>query len=198
MDYTIKSLFFLIFSYFLTMASSGKGGIQDAFDKYSKFGKTETQLKDKDIRIESKNIQKMMKDTGIIDTKYTSQLLDNDIARVLGKLTTGGTYQKGIKTFEVNGFKQLVEQIATSKNVSVDQIISKIGSTDGPSLSHVTGTANKDITDRMTDTSGYTGSHKERFDAEGHGKGIEGRADLADNKGYVTGYKEEGSYDKKH
>jgi len=78
------------------MASSGHSDLKEAFDKYSKFGKTEAQLKEKDIRIESKNIQKMMKDGGVIDSKYTTQLLDNDIARVLGKLTTGGTYVKGM------------------------------------------------------------------------------------------------------
>ena len=84
------------------MASGGSGDVKDAFDKYAKFGKTEAQLKEKDIRIESKNIQKMMKDCALIDTKYTSQLLDNDIARVLGKLTTGANeagsvhYQKGM------------------------------------------------------------------------------------------------------
>jgi len=50
----------------------------------------------------------------------------------------------------------------------------------------------------MTDTSQYTGAHKERFDAEGHGKGIEGRADKAENTGYVGNYKEAGTYDKKH
>jgi hypothetical protein len=79
------------------MAAGGVNSeLKDAFDKYSKFGKTETQLKEKDARIESKNIQKMMKDAGIVDTKYTTQLLDNDIARVLGKLTTGGSYAKGM------------------------------------------------------------------------------------------------------
>ena len=41
------------------------------------------------------------------------------------------------------------------------------------------GTANKGITDRMTDTSQYTGAHKERFDDQGHGKGKDGRADEA-------------------
>lgn len=50
----------------------------------------------------------------------------------------------------------------------------------------------------MTDTSQYTGSHKERFDAEGCGKGKEGRADDLKNTGYVGNYKGEGSYDKKH
>ena len=50
----------------------------------------------------------------------------------------------------------------------------------------------------MTDSSKYTGSHKERFDESGKGKGLQGRKDKADSSGYVSGYKEEGSYDKKH
>ena len=59
------------------MASGGS----DAFDKYAKFGKTEAQLKEAKggLRIEQKNIQKMMKETGVIDGKYASQLLDNDM-----------------------------------------------------------------------------------------------------------------------
>lgn len=52
--------------------------------------------------------------------------------------------------------------------------------------------------DRLTDASQYTGSHKERFDASGKGKGIAGREDVADNKGYVTGYKNAETYDKTH
>lgn len=50
----------------------------------------------------------------------------------------------------------------------------------------------------MTDTSQYTGSHAERFDADGKGKGIEGRENKADNSGYVGAYKEAGTFDKKH
>ena len=77
------------------MASGGGNDLRDIYDKYSRFGKTEAQLKEKEIRIESKNIQKLMKDTRVIDTKYPTQLLDIDINRVLGKLTTAGTYVKG-------------------------------------------------------------------------------------------------------
>ena len=51
--------------------------------------------------------------------------------------------------------------------------------------------------DRLTDTKGYTGSHKERFDESGKGKGKDGRADTAENTGYVGNYKGSGSYDKK-
>lgn len=35
----------------------------------------------------------------------------------------------------------------------------------------------------------FSGSHKERFDAEGHGKGKEGRSDDVDKTGYVQGFK---------
>lgn len=52
--------------------------------------------------------------------------------------------------------------------------------------------------DKMTDTSTYTGSHKERFDESGKGKGAAGRSDIADNSGYVGNYKGEGTYDKSH
>ena len=53
--------------------------------------------------------------------------------------------------------------------------------------------------DRLTDVKGYTGSHKERFDADtGKGKGKEGRTDTADDSGYVGNYKGSGTYDAAH
>ncbi len=58
------------------------------------------------------------------------------------------------------------------------------------------------VVDRLTDTSKYTGSHKERFDETGRGRGLEGR-DIAMTSGtvgsqtaYVSGYKNEGTYKK--
>lgn len=51
--------------------------------------------------------------------------------------------------------------------------------------------------DRLTDTNKYTGSHKERFDEEGKGKGKDGREYTADNTGYVGAYKGAGSFEKK-
>lgn len=73
----------------MSSKSSTSPGLKQAFDKYSKFGKTQAQLADHNqLRIGSAGIQKMMKDCSLIDAKYTSQLLDNDIARILGKLTT--------------------------------------------------------------------------------------------------------------
>lgn len=54
------------------------------------------------------------------------------------------------------------------------------------------------VTDRLTDTAKYTGAHKERFDESGKGKGVEGRYDTTPEDGYVQGYKEKDTYDKKH
>ncbi len=42
------------------------------------------------------------------------------------------------KTFELNGFKQLIDQIAQSKKTSVDQITAQLNSSGGPSLANVT------------------------------------------------------------
>ena len=60
------------------------------------------------------------------------------------------------KTFEIKGFKLLIDRIAESKGVSHDEILAKINENEGPSLTNVTEIANKDITGRMTDTSQYT------------------------------------------
>ena len=48
--------------------------------------------------------------------------------------------------------------------------------------------------DKMTDSSQYTGAHKERFDADGKGKGADGRTDKVENTGYVGQYKGDGTY----
>jgi hypothetical protein len=60
------------------------------------------------------------------------------------------------------------------------------------------GVANAANVARMTDVSGYTGSHKERFDESGKGKGVDGRLDRVENTGYVGNYKNAGTFDKKH
>ena len=67
-----------------------------------------------------------------------------------------------------------------------------------PDFSFYQKAAKSDATDRLTDTSKYTGAHKERFGADGKGKGLEGRVDKADDSGYVGAYKGDKSYDKTH
>lgn len=120
--------------------------------------------------------------------------------RVIGKLATShaAKYPKGTKTMEKEGFQILIAQIAESKKTDVESIKAKLSSSSGPSTAGTTGVANKNITDKMTDTSNYTGAHKERFDEDGKGKGAEGRTDKADNSGYVGNYKGKDTFDKTH
>ncbi len=80
----------------------------------------------------------------------------------------------------------------------MNSVIAKITSVGGPSTAGTTGVANKNTTAHLTDTSQYTGSHKERFDESGKGKGADGRVDKVDNSGYVGNYNNAGTYDKKH
>ena len=54
-----------------------------------------------------------------------------------------------------------------------------------------------DGVDRMTDTSNYTGTNRERFDDSGKGKGIACLEEVNAKDGYVQGYKDSGTYDKK-
>ena len=52
------------------------------------------------------------------------------------------------------------------------------------------------VTDRLTDTTKYGGTHKQRFDDGGKGRGKEGRVD-GKGDGYVSGYKHKDTYDGK-
>lgn len=45
------------------------------------------------------------------------------------------------------------------------------------------------IFDKLTDPNLYTGAHKNRFDENGKGKGIDGRVDRVEADGYVDGFK---------
>ena len=107
-------------------------------------------------------------------------MLDTDIARVLKKLTINCKDTKSIhypkerkqtklfflprpfivffcrKTFEIKGFKALINRIVESKGVSHNDILTRIHSNECPRLNHVTETTNKEITGRMTDTTHYT------------------------------------------
>ena len=64
--------------------------------------------------------------------------------------------------------------------------------------SFIQGTSKTGGVDRMTDASKYTGAHKQRFDAEGKGKGKAGREEQVENTGYVGNYKGKDTFDKKH
>jgi hypothetical protein len=110
------------------------------------------------------------------------------------KITTTDTsiaFKKLFKTAKKVGFedfKRYVEDLATSKKLEPQEIFDKLATAGTPGLSQATKAASAGVVERLTDTSKYTGSHKERFDSAGKGKGIVGRREVADNTGYVAAF----------
>ena len=88
--------------------------------------------------------------------------------------------------------------LAAARKVEVADIKRKLQSSGSPALTRATSATASAAVARLTDTSKYTGTHKLRFDAEGKGRGLEGRVDKPKPSGYVTGYKDADSFDAKH
>ncbi|KAI8426226.1 hypothetical protein MSG28_005145 [Choristoneura fumiferana] len=158
---------------------------KDAFKAFSKFGDSKSDGK----HITLSQSDKWMKQAKVIDGK---------------KITTTDTaiHFKKMKLMKLTAedYQKFLEDLAKSKKVEVDDLKKKMTTCGQPGLtSHVTKSQTAAAAvDRLTDASKYTGSHKQRFDETGKGKGIAGRKDLVDAAGYVSGYQHKDTYDKSH
>lgn len=102
------------------------------------------------------------------------------------------------KTIDFKQFEQYLDMLAKEKKIEPSEIKEKMINCGLPGTANTTQATNVGGVDRLTDTSKYTGAHKERFDESGKGKGIQGREDVSQNSGYVGNYKGGGTYDKTH
>lgn len=80
----------------------------------------------------------------------------------------------------------------------LDFITEKLAALEAPTINSAAKAHADGVYSRLTDHTKYTGAHKERFDAEGKGKGKAGREDTAEQTGYVGAYKNKDTYDKAH
>lgn len=142
------------------------------------------------------DINKWCKDAGVYGKNLTSN--HTDIAYNKAKV-------KGAKNITFNELDALIAEMAIKykddKKIELDQAISELKDKLANASSQLHGTTKTmkvGGVDRLTDTSKYTGSHKERFDETGKGKGMSGRENLTDNSGYVGAYKGSGTYNKSH
>eukprot|EP00052_Salpingoeca_macrocollata_P025459 m.232074 g.232074 ORF g.232074 m.232074 type:complete len:267 (-) comp22436_c12_seq4:56-856(-) len=115
---------------------------------------------------------KLCKDAGIVSKQFTTTDVDIIFAKC---------HAKGARKITFPEFQQAIELIATAKKSTVDAVEAAISA----ATPKIKGTAadSGGIVDRLTDASKYTGAHKERFDAAGKGKGLEGRDSTAKGKG---------------
>ncbi|XP_034030850.1 tubulin polymerization-promoting protein isoform X1 [Thalassophryne amazonica] len=141
-----------------------------------------------------KNWSKLCKDCGVIDGKNVT-LTDVDI--VFSKVK-----KKSCRTITYDEFKVALGELARKKykektGEEAEAEVFKLIEGKAPVIAGVTRAVASPTVSRLTDTTKFTGSHKERFDDTGRGKGKAGRVDIVDTSGYVSGYKHQGSYEKK-
>jgi len=68
------------------------------------------------------------------------------------------------------------------RDSAYNKLVHTIVSVGSPNLRETTEPERSNIVERLTDTSKYTGTHKQRFDSEGRGRGKEGRVDQKELK----------------
>lgn len=152
------------------------------FKDYAKFGNSKSDGK----QITLTNIDKWLKEANIIDGKNVSTT------------DTGILFHRfKCKTIDFKQFLQFLDLLAKENRLNIGNLKDKLSKIGAPNTSKATKVDKSNIVNRMTDTSKYTGSHKNRFDGTGKGKGKSGREDLSENTGYVQGYKHKDTYGKK-
>lgn len=159
-------------------------GFKAQFKAFSKFGDPKSDGK----HLTLSQSDKWMKQAKVIDGK---------------KITTTdtGIYFKKLKQQKlgVDDYYKFLEDLAKNKKVDVEEIKTKLASCGAPGYTGASGAAKTPSAfDRLTDTTKYTGAHKQRFDESGKGKGIAGRKDIQDSSGYVHGYQNKDTYSKNH
>lgn len=163
----------------------GAGSFLASFKAFSKFGDPKSDGK----LITLSQSDKWMKQAKVIDGR---------------KITTTdtGIYFKKHKSTKlgIEQYKAFLEELAKSKKVDLAEMKKKMASCGPPGVTVGTSGMGKaaSTVDRLTDVTKYTGSHKQRFDQSGKGKGIAGRKDIPDTSGYVQGYQNKDTYNKAH
>ncbi|NXC48809.1 TPPP2 protein, partial [Penelope pileata] len=175
----------------LFLHSSKMAGLEDSFRKFAVYGDTAAN----GSNMTGKNFSKMCKECGVMDGKAVTS---TDIDILFNKVKA-----KGARTITFAEFQQAMKEISVKrfKGKSAEEALQAVyGLIEGkePGSTSTTKATKVGGVERLTDTSKYTGSHKERFDESGKGKGLAGREDLTDNSGYVGAYKGAGTYDKTH
>ncbi|NXT50603.1 TPPP2 protein, partial [Pluvianellus socialis] len=166
--------------------------VEKAFCKFVMYGDTSASGND----MMGKNFSKMCKESGVIDGKAVTS---TDIDIIFDKVKT-----KGACTINFVEFQQAMKELCSKcfKGTLSEEALQAVyglikGKEPGSSMCATKATEVGGV-ERLTDTSKYTGSHKEPFDESGKGKGLAGQQDLTDNSSYVGAYKGAATYDQTH
>lgn len=164
--------------------------LEESFKKFAIYGDTKATGQE----MTGKNWAKLCKECKVIDGKTVT---GTDVDIVFSKVK-----QKSARVINYEEFQKALEELSSKKykgksKEEAYESICKLVAGKEPASMGVTKATAAGAVERLTDTTKYTGSHKERFDESGKGKGKGGRENLVENTGYVGAYKHAGTYDSK-
>ncbi|KAK2152403.1 hypothetical protein LSH36_330g11062 [Paralvinella palmiformis] len=155
--------------------------LQEVFKSFCTFGdKSAPPLMD------GAKFAKLFRDMKILDKNMTT----TDVDIVFSKIKAKTERKINFKQFQ-EGLKLLAEKKYPGDGEGYGKLKAVIIEGKGPATHSTTKVVSTGAVDRLTDTAKFTGSHKERFDETGKGKGIAGRKDMVDTSGYVSGFKKD-------
>ncbi|XP_075246172.1 tubulin polymerization-promoting protein family member 2-like [Convolutriloba macropyga] len=161
--------------------------LKNAFMAYANFG---AGVANKKTEMESRNFKKMVETAKL----FKKGRLDGAEMDMIYTRCKGPSRNIPWQNFSQKAIPQIAQAAFGSVSEDNQQKVRQAIISKAPGLNTNINMSRDDVVNRLTDTRGYTGTHKERFDAEGKGKGIDGREERAANSGYVSGYKNQGTY----
>jgi len=139
-----------------------KAALKDQFVAFCKFG--DKAADGKTIKLSQSD--KWFKQAKVIDGKKVTTT-DTGIAfRKISKNSPKLTF---------TDWNKYLDEIAKNKNQDANELKSKLVDCGKPGFTGATAVQKNTVLDRLTDSSKYGGTHKQRFTADGKGKGKEGR-----------------------
>lgn len=143
-----------------------KAALKEQFEAFAKFG--DKSADGKTIKLSQSD--KWFKQAKVIDPK---KITTTDTGIAFRKIS------KNSPKLSFVDWNKYLDEIAKSKNIDCNEIKGQLVDCGKPGFSRTTVVANTAALDRLTDTSKYGGTHKNRFTPSGKGRGKEGRTDAA-------------------
>ncbi|KAJ3077393.1 hypothetical protein HDU98_000043 [Podochytrium sp. JEL0797] len=145
--------------------------LRAAFEEFALFGTprfpiSPTSPPPPPLGLDNAKFAKLCRDSGLVDHASLSPI---DVDIIFAKCK-----QKGKRKLMYIEFLEALREVAKTRQCEVDHVVALVVT----AVPEINGTIPEvdDLLDKLTDTSLYTGTHKNRFDpVTGHGLGLEGR-----------------------
>jgi hypothetical protein len=145
-------------------APVSKAALKEKFESFAKFG--DKAADGKTIKLSQSD--KWFKQAKVIEPKGVTTT------------DTGIAFRKISKNSPKLSFldwNKYLDEIVKTKSIDGNEMKSKLVSCEKPGFTGTTEVAKTKALDRLTDASKYGGTHRNRFSADGKGRGKEGRVD---------------------